>query len=105
MGTQDRSNGRQNRGSHRQHLPVDDTNGFPQVVVDVPLLCQVVLVGFGLPQETPGTGHLCDFAKQVTYLDLNSDVDGCGAAGGEEDCEAKLEMNFQNWAFQMWPVR
>ena len=44
-----------------QRLPGGGPAGFPHVVVDVCFLGQVELVGFGLEQKLPGTGHLYGF--------------------------------------------
>lgn len=55
-------------------LPGGGLAGFPHVVVNVCFLGQVVLVGFGLEQKLPGTGHLYGFAKQLAFLDLNSEI-------------------------------
>lgn len=46
----------------RKSLPGGSLGGLSHIVVDVRFLSHVILVGFGLEQELPGTGHLCDFA-------------------------------------------
>lgn len=57
-----------------QSLPGGRLTGFVYIVVDIHFLSQIKLIGFGLEQKPPGTGHLCGFAKHVTSLDLNSEV-------------------------------
>lgn len=57
------------------HWTGESWEGFPHgIVIDVCFIRQIILAGFSLEQKLPGTGHLCDFAKQVTSLDLNARV-------------------------------
>lgn len=82
-------------------LPGGRLDALPHVVVEVHFFSQVILVEFGLKQKLPGTGHLCGYAKQVTCLDLNSEILRCGAEEREGDSDGRLRKSLQNWAFSV----
>lgn len=88
-----------------ESLPGGSLDGFPYVVIDVSFLPQVILVRSGLEQKLPKRGHPCGFAKQVTSLDLNSEVLPRGAEErGAEGNGRLIKKGFQDWVFSIWLI-
>lgn len=95
---------KQRGGGGRGSLPGENLDGFPHVVVDVQFLRHLIPVRSGLKQKLPGTDHLCGFPKQVTSLDLNSQILHGGAEERRGDGDGRLTKSLQNWAFSIWSV-
>lgn len=71
-------------------LPRGGPDGLPHIVVDVCFLSQVVLVGFGLEQKLPGTGHLYALQSRSLIWIETQRLFTDGAEEGEGDGDRRL---------------